>query len=172
MRRNVEIRCDGKGNRIVQINQILFKGRQHINWENVEAYIKQFIGEFYTILETKDIVYIGKELPDEYTNSDYSKKLKGALAKAKANAAQALPELIEFSTNGILQENFKEKHDKDAKYGWYRFDTRFAIPICNDTGSILKYNVFKARVIIRCAKDGKKYLYDVVNLKKETEYTA
>lgn len=172
MRKNVEVIQDEKGTSIVQINQILFRGKQHIDWESVETYIKQFVGEFYTISETEDIVYIGKELPDEYTNSDYSKKLKGALAKAKANAAQAIPELIEFSTNGVLQDNFKKKHDIDAKHGWYRFDTRFAIPICNDDGIILKYNVFRARVIIRCAKDGKKYLYDVVNIKKETEYTA
>ncbi len=29
--------------------------------------------------------YIGNDLPDEYTGSNYTAKLKGALAKAKAN---------------------------------------------------------------------------------------
>lgn len=75
--------------------------------------------------------------------------------------------MIEISCNGIFSENLDKKHDIDAKYGWYRYDTRFAIAVYNNAGEIERYNIFKARTIIRHDSDGKKYLYDVINIKKE-----
>lgn len=172
MSRNVRIIVDEQGNKIAQIDEIIFMGKQNIDWNNVERYLKRYIKTFYQIAETKDVVYIGTELPDEYTNSKYSLKLRGALAKAKANAAQAIPEMLQISTNKVTQENFEDKHKRNAKFGWYRFDTRFSVPICDNDGKILRYNVFQARVIIRHAANNKKYLYDIINIKKETEYTA
>jgi hypothetical protein len=56
-------------------------------------------------------------LPDEYANSNYTHRLKGASAKAKANAAQGLPEMIEIASGKQFEENRKEKHNKDAQYG-------------------------------------------------------
>ena len=44
-------------------------------------------------------------------------KLKGALAKAKANAAQGIPEMIEISGNKRFRENLAKKHDKNARFG-------------------------------------------------------
>ena len=43
----------------------------------------------------------------------------------------------------------------------------FAIAVYDNDGEIERYNVFKARMIIRHDADGKKYLYDVINIKKE-----
>lgn len=172
MNRKVKIIVDSFGDKIVQIDEIIFMGKQNIDWKNVEKYLKRYIKTFYEIAETKDVVYIGAELPDEYTNSKYSLKLRGALAKAKANAAQAIPEMIQISTNKLLQENYEDKHKQNAKLGWYRLDTRFSIPICDNNGKIIRYNVFRARLIIRHSANNKKYLYDIVNIKKETEYTA
>ncbi len=166
-KRNVNIVVDTEGNKIVLIHDIIFKNKQNISWSDVEDYISQYVGEIYTIAEDGEKIYIGKDLPDEYANSNYSAKLKGALAKTKANAAQAIPEMIEISGNGIYSENMEEKHKLDAKYGWYRYDSRFAIAIYNNDGEIERYNVFKARLIIRHDADGKKYLYDVINIKKE-----
>lgn len=163
---------DAKGNKIVQINNIIFKGKQNIDWKSVEKYLKQYINEIITITETKDIVYIGKDFPDEYKNSKYSTGLKGALAKAKANASQAILELVKISTNKKFQENYECKHNKNAKNGWYRFDTRFSLPIFDNDENLVKYNVYRARILIRCDSNMKKYLYDIINIKKETEYTA
>ena len=42
--------------------------------------------------------------------SNYTHILKGANAKAKANAAQGLPELIEIAAGKKFTENYKEKH--------------------------------------------------------------
>ena len=115
-----------------------------------------------------DAVYIGTDLPDEYTHSNYTRILKGANAKAKANAAQGLPELIEIAAGKKFTENYKEKHTIDAMYGWYRYESRFALPVFNEVGEIERYNVFNVIMVIRHAKDGKMYLYDMVNIKKET----
>ena len=89
-----------------------------------------------------DAVYIGTDLPDEYTHSNYTHILKGANAKAKANAAQGLPELIEIAAGKKFTENYKEKHTIDAMYGWYRYESRFALPVFNEVGEIERYNVF------------------------------
>ena len=90
------------------------------------------------------------------------------MAKAKANAAQAIPEMIEIATSKVGEENRKDKHSRNAKNGWYRYDTRFALPVYDDYGEVERYNVFSARLLIRHASSGKMYLYDVMEIKKET----
>lgn len=35
--------------------------------------------------------------------------------------------MIEIAANKAHKENFKEKHKRDAKYGWYRYDSRFIL---------------------------------------------
>lgn len=98
--------------------------------------------------------------------------LTGALAKCKANAAQGILGLIMISSNRKYQENFEMKHNKNAKNGWYRYDTRFSLPVFDNNNNLIKYNVYRARVIVRCDSKERKFLYDIINIKKETEYTA
>lgn len=167
LNRNVEIVHGIDGNKIVVIYDIRFKGKRKIDWDDVKDYLKEYVGEFYQIVDTKDIIYIGKEMPDEYTSSKYTRSLKGAYAKVKANAAQGIPELICISSGVTVQDNLNEKHKYDAKYGWYRYDSRFAIPIYDENGNVERYNVFRCRMIIRHDANGKKYLYDIINIKKE-----
>ena len=76
--------------------------------------------------------------------------------------------MIEIASNGVFEENRKDKHGRDAKNGWYRYDTRFAIPKYNDYGELAGYNIFKGRMVIRHAQDNKLYLYDILRIKKET----
>ena len=166
--RNVSVIKDADGNNIVVVNDIIFKGRRSIQWEDVEKYLKRYVGNVYSVVEDSEMIYIGSELPGEYAGSIYTKKLKGADAKAKANAAQAIPEMIEIATNRIFEENRKEKHTRAAKFGWYRYDTRFAIPVYGDDGEVERYNIFRGRLLIRHASSGKKYLYDIMEIKKET----
>ena len=120
---------DAEGNSIVMVNDIRFKGKRNIVWDDVEEYLRRYVGEFYKIADSDDIVYIGVDLPQEYAGSIYTKTLKGAVAKAKANAAQAIPEMIEIATSGVFEENRKDKHNRNAQNGWYRYDTRFALPV-------------------------------------------
>ena len=164
--RNIAVIQDVDGNNIVFINDIIFKGKRSITWPDVEEYLRQYLGEFYSIAETGDIVYIGTDLPDEYAGSNYTKHIKGTVAKA--NAAQAIPEIIEIATSKTEEENKKKKHSRNAKNGWYRYDTRFALPVYGESGEVERYNVFSVRLLIRHAASGKMYLYDVLEIKKET----
>lgn len=168
MGRKVKVIKDADGNEIVVIYDIRFKGRRGITWEEVEEYLKQYIGEVYIVENTEDMIYIGRDLPEEYAHSKYTGTLKGANAKAKANAAQGIPELIKVAVGKLHRDNFKEKHNRDAKYGWYRYEARFALPIYGENGEVERYNVFQAMMIVRHADDGKMYLYDIMNIKKET----
>ena len=167
-RRNVSVIQDADGNIIVIINDIRFKGKRSINWKDVREYLRTYVGEFYMIAATGDVIYIGSDLPNEYSGSKYTHSIKGANAKAKANAAQGIPELIEIAVGKHFRENNEEKHWRNAKYGWYRYDSRFALPVYNETGEIERYNVFHASLIVRHSEDKKLYLYDILDIKKET----
>ncbi len=94
--------------------------------------------------------------------------LKGTAAKAKANAAQGIPELIEIATDKHFKENQGNKHQWNARYGWYRYNSRFALPVFSEDGVVERYNVFHASLLIRHDNNGKMYLYDVIDIKKET----
>lgn len=63
----------------------------------------------------------------------------GANAKAKANAATAIPELIQIASNPSYEENI-----------------------------LVRYNIFYARLLVNHAENDKKYLYDILAVKKET----
>lgn len=76
--------------------------------------------------------------------------------------------MIEIASSKTYEENRKNKHSRQAKNGWYRYDTRFALPVYDENGDIERYNVFSARLLIRHASSGKMYLYDVLEIKKET----
>lgn len=166
--RNVTIIKDENGNKIALIHDIMFQGKRAVSWDDVKSYLKMYVGAFYEIADTEDIVYIGKDLPDEYTGSRYTYSLKGAYAKAKANASQGIPEMLEIATGKHFRQNIGKKHLKNAAKGWYRYDSRFALPIYDDKGEIERYNVYHASMLIRHAGDGKMYLYDILDIKKET----
>ena len=48
MKRNSEVVQDDEGKRIVVIHNIQFKGRQNIDWDSVENYIRRYIGQLWT----------------------------------------------------------------------------------------------------------------------------
>ncbi len=166
--RNISIIEDSHGNKVVMIHNIRFKGKRNIDWDAVKDYMKQYVGTFCTIAETQDIVWIGTDLPDEYAGSVYTRSIKGATAKAKANAAQGIPELLEIAVGKHFRENRGDKHKWNARYGWYRYDSRFALPIYGENGEVERVNIFHASMLIRHASNWKMYLYDIMDIKKET----
>ena len=170
MYRKVDVIRDLEGRTVVVLHDLRFKGRQNINWDEVEQYVKEFVGECYEVAAYADKIFIGVDFPEEFGGSNDSARLKGTLAKAKANAAQGLPQLIEVATNKRFQENMKMKHAKDAKFGWYRYTTNFALPVYDSEGQLERYNVFRIEMLVRHAEDGKLYLYDLVNIKKRNEH--
>ena len=73
---------------------------------------------------------------------------------------------IEIATSKSFEENKKNKHSRHAKNGWYRYNIKFAVPVY-ENGEILRYNIFNARLLVNHAENGKKYLYDILAIKKE-----
>lgn len=153
--------------KIVYIDNIQYRGKaEKIKWKNIENALKQLIGKSVVIEESNDIINIGNDFPDEFTSSNYTFKLLGALKKAKANMSSAILDIIKYSTNRRFQDNKEIKHSIDAKFGWERYDVKYAIPISNEKGCIIKYNYYTATMIVRLDANGKKYLYDFINIKK------
>ena len=165
---NVSIITDAEGKKVVVINDLRFKRSKRVDWNIVEEYLKEYIGECAEILDTNEMIYIGSDFPDEYAHSKDTKVLRGPNEYAKANASVVIKELIQIATNKAFSENHKDKHNSKAKYGWYRYDTRFAIPKYDNDGELEGYNIFKGRLVIRHAQDEKLYLYDILRIKKET----
>ena len=165
---NVSIIADVDGNKVVVINDLRFKRSKKVDWNTVENYLKEYIGDCAEILDTNEMVYIGSDFPDEYAHSKDTKVLRGPNEYAKANASSAIKELIQIAFNKAFTENHKDKHNSKVKYGWYRYDTRFAVPKYDNDGELAGYNIFKGRLVIRHAQDGKLYLYDILRIKKET----
>jgi hypothetical protein len=165
--RNINIVTDLNGSKIVIINDIRFRSRR-IDWNRVEKYLKEYIGEYFEISETSEKVYIGSDFPDEFSHSNDTKALKGANMKAKANAASAIGKLIQIATDKAEYPDYNNKHGAKAKFGWYRYNTRFGIPVYDEDGNLERYNIFSIRMLVRCDEDGKLYLYDLVRTKKET----
>ena len=65
MDRNVEIITDNNGRKLVRINDIRFKGKRSVDWNDVKAYLEEYVGEIYTIVEEDDMIYIGTDLIQE-----------------------------------------------------------------------------------------------------------
>ena len=148
---------------IVSIGKILFPGKKP-NMEDVKNYLNNTLNSEYIVKETDDIIKIGSKFASEFCGSDYTNKLQGALLKAKANASQIIPEMIENATNRRWVENKESKHNKDAKFGWYRYDSQFSLPVIFDGNQSLNY--YRATLVVRINDNGL-YLHDVVNIKKE-----
>jgi hypothetical protein len=105
--------------------------------------------------------------PSEYKGSKYTKRLKGANAKAKANAVQGICEMLEIATEKCFMENKKEKHSGMAEKGWYYYTARFAVPIYNNEVKAGEYNIYSGCFVVNHAENGKLYVYDLINIKRE-----
>lgn len=135
-----------------------------------EAYLKTLVDTehpFATILMDAQPVYIGKDLPGEYRGSEYTKSMEAKLRLVKMQAATNLDEMLLLAENGEWRENIKEKHKVDAKNGWYRYSTQFAVPVLDIKKSVDHYTVYSGTLLIRNDADGKSYLYDLLDIKKE-----
>ena len=132
----------------------------------IEDYLTNHIGEYATIIESGQKVYLGKDLPGEYTHSKSTQKMANkkryAELNAKNQAAQNLNEIIETATGRQWEKNFKTKHNIDAKYGFYKYNTEISVM---NKG---KYETYTGEIIIRNDADGKKYLYDIVGIKRKS----
>ena len=75
------------------------KGKTRQEWDEIEEFLKEYVGKYYEIAENAEKIYIGKDFPDEFTHGNDKTVLKGPNLKAKANASQAVGELIRIASN-------------------------------------------------------------------------
>ena len=47
-------------------------------------YVRQYINDFFIVAEQGDCIHIGKDLPDEYVWSEYTKKITGNAGKGES----------------------------------------------------------------------------------------
>lgn len=140
------------------------------DYKVAEAYLKTLVDTehpFATILMDAQPVYIGKDLPGEYKGSEYTHGLNSSTRQVKMQAATNLDEMLLLAENGEWRDNVKEKHKQDAKNGWYRYSTRFALPVLDIKKAVDHYTVYSGTLLIRNDADGKSYLYDLLDIKKE-----
>lgn len=159
---------DKQGKNVVIIEENIFDGMMPN--EKPHQYIADFIasevGKSYKILSSGYKVYIGEDLPGEFTQSKYTQSLKRnrrdrGLLYAKNQSAQNFGEVIEIADDGKYESNTKPKHAIDAKYGFYKYRSRFAIK--RKDGNATEYDV---ELVVRHDADGKRYLYDITDIKK------
>ena len=168
----VKVVRDEQGNAIVIIPDIIFWNKQNIDWQAVKEYLKRYVGEIIENIETNEKIIIGSKFVDEYAGSKDSHFVKGARAKAKANAVQGIKEIVQTASNKIYKENRKSKHDKDAEGGWYYYTVRFALPIYYNGRRTEMHSIFKGRLVVNISYNGKLYLYDIVDIKKGSKYAT
>lgn len=156
----VKYNNDGSFNRLQITNEsfdnIDFKS---INKETIKN-IKKQKGFTYKIEETNNNIIIDKKTSKEYSFSKSSQRLDLNDKKIKLILSKYLKEIINNSGDRKFVNYKKKKHIKDAKYGFYRYKITF---------SILNKGVedlYEAIVLIRNDANTKKYLYDILNIKK------
>lgn len=81
------------------IEQVIFNNKQNIPWNDVEQYLKGYIGQTFVVREYQDYICIASDFPEEFSESKYTKSLRGVLAKVKANAAQIFDLMIKNAVN-------------------------------------------------------------------------
>lgn len=126
----------------------------------IKDYLVEHIGEYADIIESGQRVYLGEELPGEYAHSKSMQSLPIAQKLAKGRVLPGIKEIINNATNRQYEANRKTKHNTDAKYGFYRYDTKFSFDYNG------KEHIYAGTILIRNDANGKKYLYDVTNIKK------
>ncbi len=120
----------------------------------------------FIVNEYTDKLQINSLFANEYAESQYTKRLRGSMAKVKANIVQILPQLIENATNRRWIANKNAKHINNARMGWYRYDTYFSIPVKAENEKEVRWNDYTATIVVRINEKGL-FLYDIINIKKE-----
>lgn len=159
---------DGTFNRL-QIEDYEYNGLNIKEAQNkVKENIKKQKGLRYKNIESSCNILIDKKTVNEFVYSKYTKNQINSIKYVKYKLSKYLKELIENGKDKIFTNYKKEKHIMDAKYGFYKYKVIF---------SIVENNVeiiYEGIVLIRNSYDGKKYLYDILDIKqiKKQELTS
>ncbi len=166
------IQKDNKGREYVLLDGNVMKNKpsnMKIH-DYIASVIGQHIGKYYTLIENGYKIFIGADLPGEYTQSKYTKDLisnyKSQKLLVKHEIIGNIKEVIEIArkrqgSQGAWESNTKEKHNVDAKLGFYKFKS--TVGLQRKDGKIQKYRL---TLVVRNEGNGKKYLYDIQTIEK------
>ena len=103
----------------VKINDDIFENNNGKSIsKTIYDYIEKHIGNVYTIIESGQKVYLGKDLPSEYAYSESSKSLPIQKKLAKGRATTNFKEIIENASN----RRFLIRNDANGKKYLYDID--------------------------------------------------
>lgn len=175
------IRQTPDGQKVVVLDQNVLDQRP--NTMKKETFIKNYLVDlarnnpdvFARIEENGHKIYLDDNvLPNEYTYSKSAQNARGEIKNVRERALSNLDEIIEVGSNrrfeGNRKENLQPKKADKKRGGMYKYDAKIAIP--NENGVDSSYN---ATVLIRYDQNGRRYLYDIVDIKKDgspTTYTS
>lgn len=91
--------------------------------------LKGMIGNCYTLIESGQKIYIGKDLLGEYTYSKYTKSLNNTGKLIKGNLIVNLKDIINNCNRKQFSKNRKTKHKIDGKYGFYKYTIKFSFKL-------------------------------------------
>ena len=151
---------DGSFNR-VRISENIFVdifNKQLLN--ETKNKLSKKIGESYTLIESGQKINIDKDFTEEYIYSKSAISLTTNRKIIKFKIIENLKEIIENSHSRLYSNDKKEKHKIDAKYGFYKYKINFSIIINK------KEELYEGIVLIRNDANKKKYLYDILGIKK------
>lgn len=164
---------DGKNIVWISDNILSLKPKDQKISDFIVDYLTNHVGEMYTIIESGQRVYLGKDLPKEYAWSKYSQRIRSRnqrIYQDKAKAIAGIGETINTATNRRWEQTL-HTGNKDAKYGIYKYDSKIAFPVYNEAGDNTGVHAYDVTLVIRNASNGRKYLYDIQNIKNDA-FTA
>lgn len=152
--------CDGSFNRLKIDDD---------NYEDLSIYdaqqkaknnIKKQRGNKYKNIETSNNIYIDYKLQGEYIYSKYTKRRPNDIKYVKCILSDYIEELFLNAKNKTYEANRKSKHKIDAKYGFYEYNVKFSV------FQNKKEVIYTCTLLVRNDANGKKYLYDILDIKK------
>ena len=128
--------------------------------KRAKAHIKEQKGISYKNILTSNTILIDDKTANEYIYSCYTRWSKTNMKYVKCILANYIKELFMNANNKNFINKKKEKHKIDAKYGFYKYGAKFSI-VDND-----KETTYSCSLLVRNDANGKKYLYDILDIKK------
>lgn len=150
---------------VVWINENILEGKPDGQSDKnfIKNYLASHIDDVYTIIESGYKVKPAKQFPAEYLYSksaQQAERFNRSAFKGKLKMVAGIGEMIEIATNRRWEKT-RHPGNKNAKYGVYRYDSNVAF----QSGDGI--NAYSVELVVLNADDGQKYLYDIVNIKKD-----
>lgn len=117
MDKKVKIITDSEGNKIVLINDIRFRGKKREEWNEIEEYLKEYVGKCYEIAE----IAANKSISEDY---DSKHKNKAKFGWYRYDTRLGLPvynDLGKLERYNIFKMRMLVRHDSDEKMYLYDF---------------------------------------------------